>query len=209
MLLPEESEEILTAFPAIQFGMAYGSGAIQQGGYTKYSYQRIAKGGDASRLNRMADRIGAGSEDLPMIDFIFVVEDSVSWHKENLERNPSHYTSSIPFLTGKIIGMVQDNIPAYLWFNAYVPLKSTNRLMKYGVINRKNILTDLEHWNTLYIAGRMHKPVHIIKSDPEIEAAMENNRRHAVRTSLMLLPQKFSERDLFLTIASLSYIGKQ
>ena len=62
-------------------------------------------------------------------------------------------------------------------------------------------------WNHLYVAGRLHKPVRIILSNPEVTAALATNREHALRASLLLLPDLFSEIDLYYTIASLSYVG--
>jgi hypothetical protein len=49
--------------------------------------------------------------------------------------------------------------------------------------------------------------VRIIKSNAEIENAINTNLEHAVRTSLLLLPSTFKAVDMYKTIASLSYIG--
>lgn len=62
--------------------------------------------------------------------------------------------------------------------------------IKYGVINKEYFLKDLYSWNNIYAAGRLHKPVLILKSCPDIEKAIDVNRRFAVCTSLLLLPQK-------------------
>lgn len=79
--------------------------------------------------------------------------------------------------------------------------------MKYGVISRKKFLEDLLDWKYLYVAGRLHKPVLMLKSYPHIDHAILRNRENAVRTALLLLPSKFTEVDLYLTIAGLSYLG--
>lgn len=79
--------------------------------------------------------------------------------------------------------------------------------MKYGVISRRHITEDLHHWTDLYAAGRLHKPVHILKHDSLIEAAMQRNLESAIRTSLLLLPAEFTELELYLAMASLSYVG--
>lgn len=54
--------------------------------------------------------------------------------------------------------------------------------MKYGVVSRDRILKDLLQWTDMYGAGRLHKPVKILKSDEEIENAIVVNRENAVRT---------------------------
>ena len=71
------------------------------------------------------------------------------------------------------------------------------------------LLKDLHSWSTLYAAGRLMKPVRIIKtgSNNEIRNALLLNRLYAVRTSLLLMSAEFNEVQLYQTIASLSYIG--
>ena len=34
--------------------------------------------------------------------------------------------------------------------------------MKYGIVSAETVLKDLNAWETLYIAGRMHKPVLVL-----------------------------------------------
>ena len=87
----------------------------------------------------------------------------------------------------------QDSIPAHFWFNAYIPIPERNdsALMKYGVICKSFFLNDLRRWTNLYAAGRLHKPVNVIKDNPEVSDAMAVNKHHAVCTSLLLLPQRF------------------
>jgi translocator assembly and maintenance protein 41 len=158
MLTDQEAESLLGMFPDVDFAFAYGSGAVTQGGYT-YSSPAV----------------------MPMLDIILVVNDSTSWHTENLVRNPGHYSSPIA-LSGSGIALVQDSIPAHLWFNAFIDipvtvdfsdpatatLRLSGRKLKYGVISRKWLLRDLQSWGSLYVAGRLHKPVHILKRNTEI-----------------------------------------
>ena len=71
------------------------------------------------------------------------------------------------------------------------------------------LITDLTEWTTLYAAGRLQKPVRIIKTETneELKDAIEKNKRYALRVSLILMPDQFEEIQLYRTIASLSYIG--
>lgn len=188
MLCSDDALELLNTFPPVKFAFAYGSGVVEQGGY-KYESMDPSK--------------------LPMLDLILVVDDALEWHTSNKIMNSTHYTPLLP-LGSKYIAQFQELIPANLWFNAYIPMKSkkfAGRLMKYGVISKKHVLEDLNCWTNLYTAGRLQKPVHVLKGDPEIELAMQSNLESAVRTSLLMLPDKFEEIDLYLSIASLSYVG--
>ena len=206
MLSACEAEELLNHFPSVEFAFAYGSGAIKQGGYEKFS--------DTTDNSRKSDAP-------PMLDLIFAVENSTTWHQHNMLRNPSHYTSIIP-LTHPWVAYVQDEIPANFWFNAYIsiPMKGQQespshtpphttpvRMIKYGVVTKDNLVKDLTKWTQLYAAGRLHKPVHVLKDNAEVRSAMAINKEQAINTSILLLPETFCELDLYLSIASLSYVG--
>jgi hypothetical protein len=207
MLENNEIKEILQHFPPVELAFAYGSGVFVQKGYD-YSSLSTSSSSSSSPLKEKNQK---KSSSLPMVDFIFVVENSELWHKENLSRNPAHYSSILSF-SAKHIAAFQDRIPSHFWFNAYVPLPvkgGEGRLMKYGIINKSNALKDLFTWNNLYLAGRLHKPVHLLSSSlsSEIEEAIVANHHHAVNTSLLMLPDEFTDLELFLTVASLSYTG--
>lgn len=70
-----------------------------------------------------------------------------------------------------------------------------------------NLCSDLLNWNTLYLAGRMHKPLRIIKDDARVRLTQQVNLTSAVRAALLTLPSEFSERQLFETITGISYSG--
>lgn len=187
MLSDRDMSELVVKFPRIEYAFAYGSGAIEQGGYD-YGQQK--------------------SEEMPMVDMIFAVSDSESWHRENLRRNPIHYSTPFP-MKANCISKVQ-HTGAGLWYNTYVPMNLKNfpnRLMKYGVISLSDLLADLTDWTSLYSSGRLHKPVRTVVQNEKVEKALESNRRNAVRASLLMLPAQFSEMELYLTIAGLSYSG--
>jgi len=79
--------------------------------------------------------------------------------------------------------------------------------IKYGVTTVDNLCSDLLNWNTLYLAGRMHKPIRIIKDDPRVRLAQQVNLTSAIRAALLTLPEKFTETDLFERITGISYGG--
>ena len=66
---------------------------------------------------------------------------------------------------------------------------------------------DLLNWETLYLAGRMHKPVKILIDDARVRLAQQVNLASALRTAILLLPKDFTEEKLYLTISSISYKG--
>lgn len=80
-------------------------------------------------------------------------------------------------------------------------------MIKYGVTSVDNLCNDLLNWRTLYLAGRMHKPLRIIKDDARVRLTQQVNLTSAVRAALLTLPDQFSETQLFEAIAAISYNG--
>ena len=176
-------EQILSHFPqrSLRFVFAYGSGVFQQDGNTSISKN--------------------------MIDFIFAVDEPTKWHQENLKVNSRHY-SSLRWFGPKYLGRLQDSIGARIYYNTLVPCEG--RLIKYGVISLRSLIDDLLDWETLYVSGRLHKPVSVLRRDDEhsdLNLALATNLQSAIHTSLLLLPEQFSEEDLYATVAGLSYMG--
>ncbi len=79
--------------------------------------------------------------------------------------------------------------------------------IKYGVTSLDNLCADLLAWRTLYLAGRMHKPIRIIKDDARARLTQQVNLTSALRVALLSLPDSFEERELFEYIAAISYSG--
>jgi len=178
-------EQILSRFPqrALRFVFAYGSGVFQQDGNANVTKN--------------------------MIDFIFAVDEPVSWHRENMEMNSQHY-SSLRWLGPKYLSRLQDGTGARVYYNTLVPCEG--RLIKYGVMSVQSLIDDLLDWETLYVSGRLHKPVLILRRDDvdeqsRLNSALSTNLQSALHTSLLLLPEQFSEEELYITVAGLSYMG--
>jgi mitochondrial translocator assembly and maintenance protein 41 len=95
-----------------------------------------------------------------MLDMILVVRDAQAWHYANQLQNASHYATWLRTLDpqglcaagiqrsffggrdGKVLfHVIQDPVP-----------------LKYGVIQYQDFISDLIHWDSLYVAGRLHKP---------------------------------------------------
>lgn len=139
-----------------------------------------------------------------MIDFIFGVSYTQHWHSLNLQQHRDHY-SAIGSLGSSFVSRIQDKWGAGVYFNPYVTVNGT--LIKYGVVNLDTLYRDLSEWDTLYLAGRLQKPVKILRDDPKIRLANQINLVSAVRTALLLLPGTFTEQHLYNTIAGISYLG--
>lgn len=84
---------------------------------------------------------------------------------------------------------------------------------KYGVVGVADLIDDLTSWKHLFIAGRMHKPILELNVDAlattknEIYQARRTNLKAALAAALVILPQNFSELDLYYTVSGLSYAG--
>lgn len=139
-----------------------------------------------------------------VIDFIFGVSYTQHWHSMNLQQHRDHY-SAVGSLGSAFVSRIQDKWGAGVYFNPYVTVNGTH--VKYGVVNLDTLCRDLSQWDTLYLAGRLQKPVKILRDDPRVRLANQVNLISAVRTALLLLPQNFSEQDLYKTIAGISYLG--
>lgn len=139
-----------------------------------------------------------------MIDFIMAVTHPQHWHSLNMAQHPRHYSLLSRMLGGFGIGLVQP-LGAKIWYNPYIKLE--DELVKYGIISVDDLCTDLLDWETLYVSGRMHKPVALVTSDARVRLAQQVNLASALRTALLLLPKEFTEVELYTRIASLSYTG--
>jgi mitochondrial translocator assembly and maintenance protein 41 len=181
------AREILKRYDPIEFAIGYGSGVFPQVGY-------------------------GGKQ--PQMDFIFGVDDTQAWHVRHFERNKKDYSGMVlavdTFLGTftnsdfRLSSWLQDK-GAGIYYHPFV--QHGEDVIKYGVISVDDVVRDLKEWDTLYVAGRMHKPVKVLHWNDEIEGAAERNLEHALHTALLMLPTTFTEEALYMTIAGLSYTG--
>lgn len=182
-------EQIVRSFDApVRYAFAYGSGVFGQVGYDHLDEDK--------RKQSRADK--------PMLDFIFAVNHPDHWHSINMHQYPGHYPLHARMLGSSFVTKVQEMGPG-VWFNTYVPMHDVT--IKYGVTSVDTLCADLLNWRTLYLAGRMHKPLRIIKDDARVRLTQQVNLTSALRTALLMLPSQFAPRDLFMSIASISYMG--
>lgn len=192
----EALRQILWQFKApIRYAFAYGSGVFTQTGAASTSSTHPSAPAAIKNMQQ-----GSGK----MIDFIFGVSYSQHWHALNLGQHRDHY-SGLGSLGSYVVSQVQDRFGAGVYFNTHITVNGT--LIKYGVVNLDTLCTDLTQWNTLYLAGRLHKPVKILRDHPKVRLANQMNLLSALRVALLLLPERFSEFELYSTIAGISYMG--
>lgn len=177
---------VLTALPRVEFAFAYGSGVFQQVGYAPLTASPATAAATAAAAAAPAAASlplppsplsdggrpggaeggvaeGKAAEAPPMVDFVVAVADPAAWHEENMALNPCHY-AGIGRLGSSVAALVQEAYGAGVYYNTMVPLPAAARgapgqLMKYGVISLHALVDDLLHWRSMYISGRMHKPV--------------------------------------------------
>ncbi|EXJ82803.1 hypothetical protein A1O3_06618 [Capronia epimyces CBS 606.96] len=202
ILINEEFKEalrqILWKFRApIRYAFAYGSGVFPQ--------SSNQAGGNATLHPSPPEAITKVQDgNQKMIDFIFGVSYTQHWHSLNLQEHRDHY-STVGSLGSYAVSKIQDSFGAGVYFNPYVTVNGT--LIKYGVVNLDTLCKDLSEWNTLYLAGRLQKPVKILRDNPAVRLANQVNLIAAVRAALLLLPPEFTEQELYSTIAGISYMG--
>ena len=114
-----------------------------------------------------------------MCDKVFVVNDTAQWHQENRALHRSHYSPifPLPYLPASVFGRITDDYGAAIWYNVDATISTARhsaRPIKYGVISVANAMADLQEWKWLYIDGRLHKPVSIMKDNPVIRSAMRS-----------------------------------
>lgn len=206
VVIDREFKECLRQIPwkfraPIMYAFAYGSGVFPQskGSGTATEAEIRAVHPKAPMAVQKAQN---GSP--KMIDFIFGVTHTQHWHSLNMMQHREHY-SGLASLGSGAVSSVQDKWGAGVYFNTYVTVDGI--LVKYGVVNMETLKRDLREWDTLYLSGRLHKPVKILRDNPAVRMANQINLLSALRTALLLLPAKFTERELYSTIAGISYLG--
>ena len=194
----EALRQILWQFRApIRYAFAYGSGVFPQSAPPSSSTK-------SSHPHPSAAITTAQHGQGKMIDMIFGVTHTQHWHSLNLQQHRDHY-SLLGSLGSGLVSRVQDDWGAGVYFNPYVTVNGT--MIKYGVVSLDTLCRDLSGWDTVYLAGRLQKPVKILRDDPRVRLANQVNLISALRTALLLLPARFEEHQLYSTIAGISYMG--
>ncbi|KAM3425379.1 Phosphatidate cytidylyltransferase [Cercospora zeina] len=199
----ESLRQVLWQFRApIRYAFAYGSGVFgQKASGSSTGSESLSPHPNPPKAVEDWQKGGA-----KIIDFIFGVSHTQHWHSLNLQQNPHHYSGlkHMPY-SSALVSWMQDGWGAGLYYNPYITVNGI--MIKYGVVHLDTLANDLTDWNTLYLAGRLQKPVKILRDDPRIRLSNQVNLISALRTALLMLPESFNEKQLYERITSLSYLG--
>ncbi|AET37347.1 putative phosphatidate cytidylyltransferase Ecym_1090 [Eremothecium cymbalariae DBVPG len=181
--LEAELRHIMSYFRSpIKYAFGYGSGVFEQSGYLQESEK-------------------------PQIDLIFGVSHPEHFHSLNMRQNPHHY-STMRYFGSDFVSKLQD-VGAGVYFNPFVNIYGHD--VKYGVISMENLLKDLATWDTFYLAGRLQKPVKVLKNDLRVQFWNQLNLKAAATLAKSRImaksPSKFSEFEFYKEITALSYLG--
>ncbi|PPJ61247.1 hypothetical protein CBER1_06717 [Cercospora berteroae] len=199
----ESLRQVLWQFRApIRYAFAYGSGVFgQKASGSSTGSESLSPHPNPPKAVEDWQKGGA-----KIIDFIFGVSHTQHWHSLNLQQNPHHYSGlkHMPY-SSALVSWMQDGWGAGLYYNPYITVNGI--MIKYGVVHLDTLARDLTDWNTLYLAGRLQKPVKILRDDPRMRLSNQVNLISALRTALLMLPETFTEKQLYERITSLSYLG--
>ena len=87
-------------------------------------------------------------------------------------------------------------------------IKEDGSIYKYGTIEKNDLVSYLETWNSFYLPGRFQKRILPIIDSKEIEVANEKNRNAVLLVALLTLPMNRNKLiDVYTGICGLSYLG--
>ena len=156
-------------FPEMELSVCYGSLALPQ----TCNDNRTSNDSNTKRdLDKETYLSGwTSSINKPLLDFIFVVNNSRGWHSMNIIKNPNDYSLLSRFGGSNYITFVQ-NIGSGVFYNLYIPIEwklyikqNIDTQIKYGIIGTQKLINDLVYWESIYVSGRLHKPTIFLQNN--------------------------------------------
>ncbi|SCU96712.1 LADA_0H02344g1_1 [Lachancea dasiensis] len=181
--LQQKLESVVQDFKSpVKYAFGYGSGVFKQSGYEQ-------------------------GQEVPQIDLIFGVSHPDHFHSLNMRQNPHHY-SSLRYFGSKFVSKFQE-VGAGVYFNPFAEING--QTVKYGIVSMEVLLKDLATWNSFYLAGRLQKPVKVLKNDLSVQYWNQLNLKAAATLAkhLILKGEKkpIDEFEFYKQITALSYVG--
>ena len=142
-----------------------------------------------------------------MVDYLVIVKDNElsTWHHDNYQINPMDYP-----LIGRLVleNFSLFNESVYYIPDVVVTSSQGKRRIKYGVVGWDVLRRDLFTWNSLFLAGRLHKPtIRYDSGDTLLDEATDFNLNSALRVSLLQLSHQnhLDFNKILHKIVALSY----
>ena len=175
----ERIDRFVSTLPDVVAVKAYGSSIAYQSGYSK--------------------------DEKKQVDLIVIVDDIKKFYAYNLKKNGYMY-HLVPKVYFSVASADQLKSGAGICYTSHINYMGD--VFKMGAIEKQDVLNDLLHWNTFYMAGRFQKEMYTSVYDDDIELANKINKKNALIVALLMLDkEKPTTLDLYESLCSLSYMG--
>jgi hypothetical protein len=165
----------------------------------------------SSYINRTSRFRKLKQNEKPIVDTILVCDNVNDWHKENYERNKSHYPLISRIFSVKLVTYFASK-GAKIHFNYFSTTEG--ELLRYGVVGWEDFVKDLNYWKTLTVSTYMHKPYDIVIENSEVDPQQKKNLISAICIgSLFNLEEgtanefTVSENDFYDVIIKIPFIS--
>ena len=117
------------------------------------------------------------SQKLDTINMLFAVDNLKEWHEQNYGMNKSHYSFIARLTKTKIVRLIQQ-YGAKIYKNNFK--LSTGETIQYWIIDQKDLVSDLNKWESMAGSSFMQLPNKVLVDDAKIAANQEINLTNAV-----------------------------
>lgn len=80
-----------------------------------------------------------------------------------------------------------------------------NFLISYGIIRKKDLIQDLNYWETLWVSSMLMRPVTVLQNDEDIFNSQLNNLRSATAFAALTTKTNSSEVDFYKKIVTIPH----
>jgi len=184
-------------------------------GYARHELGRICSPSFASTSilsTSSAGRMDGDGNGMPCmpgktLDLIFGVDNLGKWLEANMVLNPSHYPVGARIAGPQLLALLACELGSGVKYHVGPKVRVGGVRVKYGVVQMDVMKSDLQGWDTLHLSGRMQKPVVLLKWNADMASAQYSNLERSLGLARILLPEQFSEFDLWRKTTELSYRG--
>ena len=138
-------------------------------------------------------------------EVVLVVDDVLTWHKENVVINPRYYG-----VLGKKMIDTASNSYELTGENFYTKNKDIRvgkKKIDIITVSENDFDVNLTTWNSLALANRFHRGYNIVKGTEVIERAINSNLESMIRYALYFMNDGDDIFDLYASILTIEFIG--